>query len=56
MDERCLLEGHRQTLVSSHYTSQGIVRYLRCACGRWQVELAGHPLPGTERPAPAAHG
>ncbi|WP_017591726.1 hypothetical protein [Nocardiopsis potens] len=26
---------------SSHYTTEGIVRYLRCPCGRRRVELAG---------------
>ncbi|PSK96473.1 hypothetical protein CLV63_11168 [Murinocardiopsis flavida] len=26
---------------SSHYTTQGIVRYLRCPCGRRRVDSAG---------------
>ncbi|GGS92328.1 hypothetical protein ACIBIZ_36700 [Nonomuraea spiralis] len=25
------------TLVSSHRTSEGLVSYLRCACGAWEV-------------------
>ncbi|MCF6475262.1 hypothetical protein FAF44_43885 [Nonomuraea sp. MG754425] len=25
------------TVVSSHRTSEGVVSYLRCACGVWEV-------------------
>jgi hypothetical protein len=26
-------------LVSSHHTSAGVVRYLRCVCGAWSIDL-----------------
>ncbi|NUP02991.1 MAG: hypothetical protein HOV97_04665 [Nonomuraea sp.] len=29
------------TVVSSHRTSEGLVSYLRCACGAWEVRT-GH--------------
>ncbi|MER7499592.1 hypothetical protein AB0L05_30945 [Nonomuraea pusilla] len=29
------------TLVSSHRTSEGVVSYLRCACGAWEVRTPG---------------
>lgn len=35
------------TTVSSHVTSEGVVRYLHCACGAWLVEVA--PRPGVTR-------
>ncbi|MGI5291807.1 hypothetical protein ACQEVF_52040 [Nonomuraea polychroma] len=25
------------TVVSSHHTSEGLISYLRCACGAWEV-------------------
>ncbi|MEU8322262.1 hypothetical protein AB0C33_28230 [Nonomuraea sp. NPDC048881] len=28
------------TLVSSHRTSEGLVSYLRCACGAWEVRTS----------------
>ncbi|MER6580506.1 hypothetical protein [Nonomuraea sp. NPDC001023] len=28
------------TLVSSHRTSEGVVSYLRCACGAWEVRTS----------------
>ncbi|NBE99982.1 MULTISPECIES: hypothetical protein [Nonomuraea] len=28
------------TLVSSHRTSEGLVSYLRCACGVWEVRTS----------------
>ncbi|MFG3439463.1 hypothetical protein ACGF0J_19665 [Nonomuraea sp. NPDC047897] len=28
------------TLVSSHRTSEGVVSYLRCGCGAWEVRTA----------------
>ncbi|MET8990319.1 hypothetical protein ABZ917_25190 [Nonomuraea wenchangensis] len=38
--------GHRHdplalTVVSSHRTSDGLVCYLRCACGAWEVRTPG---------------
>ncbi|MFS1301863.1 hypothetical protein [Streptosporangium longisporum] len=30
--------------ASTHHTSEGIVRYARCACGRWLVVLAGRVI------------
>ncbi|MCA2222426.1 hypothetical protein [Nonomuraea aurantiaca] len=35
-------------VVSSHMTSEGVVSYLRCACGAWEVRTAR--LVGTARP------
>ncbi|HEX4811256.1 MAG TPA: hypothetical protein VFV66_00690 [Nonomuraea sp.] len=29
------------TVVSSHRTSEGLVSYLRCACGAWEVRTRG---------------
>ncbi|MEV0595462.1 hypothetical protein [Nonomuraea cavernae] len=29
------------TVVSSHATSEGVVSYLRCACGAWEVRTSG---------------
>jgi len=39
------------TELSWHRTSQGVVRYLRCVCGAWIVELAdlGGGVPATVR-------
>lgn len=31
---------HHWEVRSTHSTSQGRVRYQRCACGEWQVTLA----------------
>jgi hypothetical protein len=31
------------TPVSSHVTSEGVVLYLRCACGAWLVEVSSPP-------------
>jgi hypothetical protein len=28
------------TVVSSHHTSEGLVSYLHCACGAWEVRTA----------------
>lgn len=28
------------TVVSSHRTSEGLVSYLHCACGAWEVRTA----------------
>ncbi|WP_171075050.1 hypothetical protein [Nonomuraea basaltis] len=28
-------------VVSSHRTSEGLVSYLRCACGAWEVRTSG---------------
>jgi hypothetical protein len=28
------------TVVSSHRTSEGLVSYLRCSCGAWEVRTA----------------
>ncbi|WP_179220075.1 hypothetical protein [Rhodococcus sp. NCIMB 12038] len=30
--------------VSRHRTSTGVVTYLGCACGRWQLSLVEAPL------------
>ncbi|ONI79760.1 hypothetical protein ALI144C_23720 [Actinosynnema sp. ALI-1.44] len=30
--------------VSTHYTSQGVLRYRRCVCGAWLVLLNGQPV------------
>ncbi|MEU6716656.1 hypothetical protein ABZ897_34765 [Nonomuraea sp. NPDC046802] len=41
------------TLVSSHRTSEGLVSYLRCACGAWEVRtsrLVATALPTRMRP------
>ncbi|MBB6343636.1 hypothetical protein ACWGH8_16845 [Nonomuraea muscovyensis] len=29
------------TVVSCHRTSEGVVSYLRCGCGAWEVRTAG---------------
>jgi hypothetical protein len=34
-----LVQRHHWRTVSSHSTSVGKVRYQRCACGRWRVDL-----------------
>jgi hypothetical protein len=28
---------HRYVTVSAHRTSEGLVSYQRCACGRWRI-------------------
>ncbi|NRQ33435.1 hypothetical protein HII36_16500 [Nonomuraea sp. NN258] len=40
------------TVVSSHVTSEGVVSYLRCACGAWEVRTAS--LVGSTSRATAA--
>jgi hypothetical protein len=44
------------TVVSSHRTSEGLVSYLRCACGAWEVRAPGMVamIPPRPRPRPAA--
>ncbi|MGN9839974.1 hypothetical protein ACTMTI_17785 [Nonomuraea sp. H19] len=39
------------TVVSSHHTSEGLVSYLRCACGAWEMRTAH--LVATATPAHA---
>ncbi|NUR84811.1 MAG: hypothetical protein HOY71_12070 [Nonomuraea sp.] len=41
------------TVVSSHRTSEGLVSYLRCACGAWEVRTSrlvacASPRPGRD--------
>lgn len=38
---RCRRPLHDAATVSGHYTSGGLVRYLRCACGALAVEVDG---------------
>ncbi|MEV0383878.1 hypothetical protein [Nonomuraea sp. NPDC050643] len=39
------------TVVSSHRTSEGLVCYLRCACGAWEVRTARMVATATPRSA-----
>jgi hypothetical protein len=32
---------HQWATRSSHITSEGLLRYQQCLCGRWQVVIAG---------------
>ncbi|MFG1702078.1 hypothetical protein ACFLIM_02695 [Nonomuraea sp. M3C6] len=40
------------TVVSSHRTSEGLVCYLRCACGAWEVRSAALVATTSPRPRP----
>ncbi|GAA3546876.1 hypothetical protein GCM10022419_028840 [Nonomuraea rosea] len=40
------------TVVSSHRTSEGLVSYLRCACGAWEVRTARGVVVAPQRPLP----
>ncbi|MDA0641699.1 MULTISPECIES: hypothetical protein [Nonomuraea] len=40
MDSRHLHDPLALTLVSTHATSDGVVSYLRCACGAWEVRTS----------------
>lgn len=41
MHTRTLHDPLSLTVVSSHRTSEGLVSYLRCGCGAWEVRTAG---------------
>ncbi|WP_158088600.1 hypothetical protein [Thermoactinospora rubra] len=43
------------TLVSSHVTSEGVVSYLRCSCGAWEVRSRSF-VHATSRPRPSTRG
>ena len=36
-------EVHFWRTASRHSTSEGVVSYQRCACGRWRVTVSGAP-------------
>ncbi|GAA4920945.1 hypothetical protein HD597_006218 [Nonomuraea thailandensis] len=40
MHSRDLHDPLSMTVVSSHRTSEGVVSYLRCSCGVWEVRTA----------------
>lgn len=40
MDSAHLHDPFAMTVVSTHATSDGVVRYLRCSCGAWEVRTA----------------
>ncbi|MGR6921266.1 hypothetical protein ACU635_44080 [[Actinomadura] parvosata] len=40
MHTRELHDPLAMTVVSAHRTSEGVVSYLRCACGVWEVRTA----------------
>ncbi|UBU17177.1 hypothetical protein [Nonomuraea gerenzanensis] len=49
MHSRDLHDPFAMTVVSSHRTSEGVVSYLRCGCGAWEVRtarLVGIATPG----------
>ncbi|MDA0632614.1 hypothetical protein OUY22_04230 [Nonomuraea sp. MCN248] len=57
MSSRHLHDPFAMTVVSTHATSDGVVSYLRCACGAWEVR--GSALVGTARsrgPHPSTPG
>ncbi|MGP3910609.1 hypothetical protein OHA25_43765 [Nonomuraea sp. NBC_00507] len=41
MHSRVLHDPLTLTVVSSHRTSEGLVSYLRCTCGAWEVRTSG---------------
>ncbi|MFI7441798.1 hypothetical protein [Nonomuraea indica] len=41
MHTRTLHDPLSLTVVSSHRTSEGLVSYLRCGCGAWEVRTTG---------------
>ncbi|MDP4504397.1 hypothetical protein [Nonomuraea turcica] len=41
MHSRVLHDPLALTVVSSHRTSEGLVSYLRCSCGAWEVRTSG---------------
>jgi hypothetical protein len=41
MRDRHLHDPFSLTVVSSHRTSEGLVSYLRCDCGVWEVRTGG---------------
>ncbi|MEV4168199.1 hypothetical protein [Nonomuraea sp. NPDC049709] len=54
MHSRDLHDPFAMTVVSSHRTSEGVVSYLRCTCGAWEVRTAR--LVGTATPGPRSTG
>ena len=56
MSCNCGRSAKTAAVESSHVTSEGLVRYRRCVCGRRWVELAEHVITGRSRavgaPAP----
>ncbi|GAA3643748.1 hypothetical protein GCM10022224_002700 [Nonomuraea antimicrobica] len=50
MHTRDLHDPLAMTVVSTHRTSEGVVSYLRCACGVWEVRAAR--LVGVASPGP----
>ncbi|MEV0994086.1 hypothetical protein [Nonomuraea sp. NPDC050202] len=49
MHTRDLHDPLSMTVVSSHRTSEGVVSYLKCSCGVWEVRtarLVGVATPG----------
>ncbi|MGP3960398.1 hypothetical protein ACTWPT_30755 [Nonomuraea sp. 3N208] len=54
MHSRHLHDPLALTVASSHRTSEGLVSYLRCACGAWEVRTPGTVAmvrPGPARPS-----
>ncbi|WP_188194844.1 hypothetical protein [Nonomuraea sp. SYSU D8015] len=51
MHSRHLHDPLALTVVSSHRTSEGLVSYLRCACGAWEVRTLGMVATVRVRPA-----
>lgn len=45
---------HETTLVSSHPTSDGLVSYLRCECGAWEVRTSRMVVSTSPRPSAAS--
>ncbi|SEH00079.1 hypothetical protein SAMN05444920_11558 [Nonomuraea solani] len=49
MHSRDLHDPLAMTVISSHRTSEGLVSYLRCACGAWEVRTARMVATATPR-------
>jgi hypothetical protein len=54
---RCGWPSDEATILSTHHTSQGWVRYRRCVCGTVSIELVTlNDRAGTEARPLATHG
>jgi hypothetical protein len=47
---------HLWFLASSHRTSSGVVRYLRCDCGAFEIQCGSGVLASRDTPAAAVDG
>lgn len=48
------MEEHNWSIASQHVTSEGLVTYLHCSCGDYEVRISGSPAAQVLRPPQAA--